>query len=126
MTETPQQYTARMMSNIAGQEPMKVLAATPKKIERLLKSVAPAKLKKRPAPGKWSVAEIVAHLADAEIVLGYRVRTILGAPGTPIQAFDQDKWADAGPYAHPNPRLSLEQLRGPREANPALCTSPTP
>ncbi|SRR5258708_7135132 len=126
MTETPQQYTARMMSNIAGQEPMKVLAATPKKIERLLKSAGPAKLKKRPAPGKWSVAEIVAHLADAEIVLGYRVRTILGAPGTPIQAFDQDMWAEAGRYGQRNPRVSLEQLRALREANIALYKSLTP
>ncbi len=97
MTETPQQYTARIMSNIGAQEPMKVLAATPKKIERLFQDATPAKLKKRPAPGKWSPAEIVAHLADAEIVIGWRVRAILGAPGTPIQAFDQDAWAEAGP-----------------------------
>ena len=126
MTETPQQYTARIMSIMAGQEPMKVLAATPRKIDRLLKSAAPAKLKKSPAPGKWSVAEIVAHLADAEIVLGYRVRAILGAPGTPIQAFDQDKWAEAGHYAQRNPRQSLEQLRALRQANLALYKSLSP
>lgn len=126
MTETPQQYTARIMNNIGGQEPMKVLAATPKKIERMIKGKTPANLKKKPAPGKWSVAEIVAHLADAEIVLGWRVRAILGAPGTPIQAFDQDAWAEAGHYAQRNPRLSLDQLRALREANLALYKSLTP
>ena len=126
MTETPQQYTARIMGNITGQEPMKVLAATPKRIERLVKGTAPAKLKKRPAPGKWSVAEIVAHLADAEIVIGWRVRAILGAPGTPIQAFDQDAWAEAGHYAQRNPRQSLAQLRALREANLALYKSLMP
>lgn len=126
MTETPQQYTARMISNIAGQEPLKVLAATPKKIGRLLQSATPAKLKKRPLPDKWSVAEIVAHLADAEIVIGWRVRSILGAPGTPIQAFDQDAWVAAGHYAQRNPVKSLEQLRALREANLALYKSLTP
>lgn len=126
MTETPQQYTARIMSNLTGEEPLKVLAATPKKIERLLKAATPVKLKKRPAPGKWSAAEIVAHLADAEIVLGWRVRAILGAPGTPIQAFDQDTWAEAGHYAQRNPRQSLDQLRALREANLALYKSLTP
>jgi len=126
MIETPQQYTARIISNLTSQEPMKVFAATPKKIDRLFEGAAPAKLKKRPAPGKWSVAEIVAHLADAEIVIGWRVRAILGSPGIPIQAFDQDSWAEAGHYAQRNPRLSLEQLRTLREANLALYKSLTP
>jgi DinB superfamily len=126
MNETPQQYTARIFSNLAGQEPLKVQAATPRKIERLVKDAAPAKLRKRPAPDKWSVAEIVAHLADVEIVIGWRVRSILGAPGTPIQAFDQDAWVEAGHYAQRSPRQSLAQLRAVREANLALYKSLSP
>ena len=126
MKETPQQYTARMLTNLADQGPLKVQAATPKKIERLLKGASPAKLRKRPAPGKWSVAEILAHLADVEIVVGWRVRSILGAPGTPIQAFDQDTWVESGHYAKRNPRGSLTQLRALREANLALYKSLTP
>ena len=125
MKETPQQYTARMLTNLADQGPLKVQAATPKKIERLLKGASPAKLRKRPAPGKWSVAEILAHLADVEIVVGWRVRSILGAPGTPIQAFDQDTWVESGHYAKRNPRGSLTQLRALREANLALYKSLT-
>lgn len=126
MTETPQQYSARIMSNIGGQEPMKVLAATPNKIGRLFQGATPAKLKKRPAPGKWSPAEIAAHLADAEIVIAWRIRAILGAPGTPIQAYDQDAWVEAGHYARRNPRQSLDQLRAVRQANLALYKSLTP
>lgn len=126
MTETPQQYTARIMSKVNSEEPLKIQAATPRKIERLLKSASVAKLRKRPAPGKWSVAEIVAHLADAEIVVGWRVRSILGAPGTPIQAFDQDAWAAAGHYEQRNPKGSLAQLRATREANLALYKSLSP
>jgi hypothetical protein len=126
MTETPQQYTARMMNNAAGQGPLKVQATTAKKIERLIKGVSTAKLRKKPAPGKWSVGEIVAHLADAEIVIGWRVRSILAAPGTPIQAFDQDAWVVAGHYEQRNPQASLAHLRAAREANLVLYKSLTP
>jgi len=114
------------MSKLTGQEPLKVQAATPKKIERLIKGASAAKLRKRPAPGKWSVGEIVAHLADAEIVISWRMRCILAAPGTPIQAYDQDAWAEAGQYAKRNPHATLTQLRAAREANLALYKSLAP
>jgi hypothetical protein len=126
MAETPQQYTARILSNIADQGPLKVQAATPKKIERLVKGASAAKLRKKPAPDKWSVAEILAHLADVEIVVGWRVRSILGAPGTPIQAFDQDSWVEAGHYSQRNPSATIAQLRAARAANLALYKSLTP
>ena len=84
MNETPQQYTQRVLGYMVGKQPLGVQAATAKKLARLIKGVPTARLRKRPAPGKWSVAEILAHLADAEIVGGFRMRLILGAPGTPI------------------------------------------
>jgi DinB superfamily len=126
MAETPQQYTQRIVGNVGDQEPLKVQAATPKKLERLMDGASTSKLRKRPAPGKWSVAEILAHLADVEIVVGWRVRLILGAPGTPIQAFDQDSWVAALHYDKRNPRESLAQLRALREANLALYKSLSP
>ena len=81
-----------------GQQPLKIQAASAKKLERLLKAVPTAKLRKRPAADKWSIAEILAHLADSEIVTGFRLRQILGTPGAPIPAYDQDAWAKACRY----------------------------
>src|ERR1700730_17592827 len=115
-----------MLGNVEGLDPLKVEAGTVKKLERLIKGVPAAKLRKRPAPGKWSVAEILAHLADSEIVRGWRMRQILGAPGTPIQAFDQDAWAISGHYEKRDARKSLELFRVLREANLALLKSLTP
>jgi NAD(P)-dependent dehydrogenase (short-subunit alcohol dehydrogenase family) len=126
MQETPQQYTQRMLGNVAGQEPLKVQSATPKKLERIMARASTAKLKKRPAPDKWSVAEIVAHLADAEIVIAWRVRSILGAPGTPIQAFDQESWVAAGHYDKRKPGESVAQFCAVRAANLALYKSLSP
>lgn len=126
MNETPQQYSQRIMKMIEGKEPLKIQSATSKKLESLLKGRPASKLRRRPAPNKWSVGEILAHLADTEIVVGWRIRSILGAPGTAIQAFDQDAWAAAGNYAKRDPQKSMEQFRAVRDANLALYKSLTP
>lgn len=126
MKETAQEYIQRIRGKLAGQDPLKVQATTAKKLANFSKGVAPAKLRKRPAPDKWSPAEILAHLADVEIVQGWRMRSILGAPGTPIQAFDQDAWVVAGHYDKRDPRKSLEQFRVLRESNLALLKTLTP
>ncbi len=126
MKETPQQYTQRVLGYVEGKKPLAVQAATANKLARLIKGVPVSRLRKRPAPDKWSVSETLAHLADAEIVGGFRMRLILGAPGTPIAAFDQDRWVSSGHYDKRNPRRSVEQFRTLREANLALLKSLTP
>jgi hypothetical protein len=125
MKETPQEYTKRITGHVVGQEPLKVQAATAKKLERLIKGVPAGKLRKRPAAEKWSVAEIVAHLADTEIAGGWRMRAILGAPGTPVEAFNQDSWVIACHYEKRDLRKALEQFRVVREANLALLKTLT-
>jgi len=126
MNETAQQYIQRITGYVEGTQPLAVQAATAKKLERLIRGVPNARLRKRPAPDKWSVSEIVAHLADTEIVGGFRMRLILGAPGTPVAAFDQDSWVTSGHYEKRDPRKSVEQFRVVREANLALLKSLTP
>jgi hypothetical protein len=123
MQETAQQYTQRILNNTEGKDPLKTQTATAKTLSKLLKGVPAAKLRKRPAPEKWSVGEILAHLADAEIIVAWRLRSILAAPGTPIQAYDQDALAAARNYAKHDPRLSLEVFRGIRDANLHLYKS---
>ena len=126
MQETADQYRQRMFSYLNGADPLKLQAAAPAKLAKLLKTVSPARARKRPAPGTWSVAEIVAHLADTELVGGYRIRAILGAPGSQIIGFDQDNWVTALHYEKRNLRKSFEQYRALREANLALLRTLTP
>jgi hypothetical protein len=126
MQETGQEYKRRIFSYLAENDPLKIQSATPKKLERLVSRAPGSKLRKQPAPGKWSVAEILAHMADTELVFGYRIRTILGAPGTPIQAFDQDKWAQAMSYGKSDPRKSLGRFAAFRKANLDLLKSLSP
>lgn len=126
MQETAQQYKQRILGYLGENDALKIQSATPKKLEKLISRAGPAKLRKQPAPGKWSVSQILAHLADVELVVGYRIRTILGAPGTPIQAFDQDKWAQAMNYTQAEARKSLERFTAFRKANLDLLKSLAP
>ena len=91
MPETIQQYVTRINSYIGSTDPLSVLAATPARLRSLLEDIPDVQLRARPAPDRWSLLEIAAHLSDADLVIGYRVRAILGAPdGIAIQAYDQD------------------------------------
>jgi hypothetical protein len=126
MKETVQEYVQRIQGKIAGQDPLKVQSTTAKKLARLVNGASPAKLRKRPAPEKWSPAEIIAHLADTEIVVSWRIRAILGAPGTSIQAYDQEAWFAAGHYPKRDARKSLDQFCVLRETNLALYKMLTP
>ena len=72
-----------------------ILAATPPAIAALIETIGPAKSTTPPAPGKWSAAEILCHLADCELAFGFRLRQTLAEDNHVMQPFDQDKWATA-------------------------------
>jgi hypothetical protein len=123
MQEKIQDYTQRLLSYGEGKDPLRLQQTAPKKLALLLKGKTGKQLMRRPAPDKWSVAEIVAHLADAELAISWRIRQILSNNAVPIQAYDQNVWAKTFDYAHRDPRQSLASYRALREANVALLKS---
>ena len=123
MSETIDEYKARILRYQAGADPLVLQAKAPDVLAGLVAGLSNEQLDHRPAPGKWSIREIVAHLADDELVGGYRIRLILSAPGTPIQAFDQDVWARTGRYTNTEISGSLELYRTLRLANLKLLQS---
>jgi hypothetical protein len=120
MQETPQQYTQRLLSYADGKDPLRLQQAAPKKLAALIKGKKKEQLSRRPGPGKWSVAEIMAHLADGEIAISWRLRQVLSSSGVSIEGYDQDSWATTFDYARRDPRQSLESFRLLRENNIAL------
>ena len=68
---------------------VEILAATPAVLAGLIEAVGPARGITPPAPGKWSAAEIVSHLADCELVFGFRLRQTAAEDNYVIQPFDQ-------------------------------------
>jgi uncharacterized damage-inducible protein DinB len=114
MPETAQEYIARILSNSEGHDGLKVLGETAGRLRALLDASPEEKWRQRPAPGRWSAGEVLAHLADAELVTAWRVRSILAADGTPLQAFDQDEWARAFKYGEIDPAESLRTFTAAR------------
>lgn len=123
MRETPAEYMKRILKYTRNGDALRIQESTPQKIERAIKGLTRKQMMSHPAPDKWSIGEILAHLAEAELTAGFRLRLILSANGTVIQAFDQDAWAKNSDYAHQDPRQSLEMFRVLREANLRLLKS---
>lgn len=124
MNETFVEYAQRLRGYLGNKDPLESLQETPATLADLVRDASDAALRNRPAPGKWSVGEIIAHLTDSELVSGYRFRSILGAEnGTPIAAYDQNRWAEAGNYRESPVEPTLACFRSLREMNLRLLKS---
>jgi len=84
----------------AGRDPMKLMRGHATRISRAVAGLKSAQLRKRPAPGKWSIQEIIGHLMDTEVVYAYRWDMAFGESGSPIQGYDQEVWIREENYRH--------------------------
>ncbi len=120
MQETTEQYIQRILGYVEGQDAIKVQRATAGKLRKLTHGLTAKQMKWRPEPAKWSIAEIVAHLAYTEIAASWRMRSVIGENGVTTQPFDQDAWASVFQYQKRDVRRSREVFRVLRENNLAL------
>jgi hypothetical protein len=116
LVETPSQYVQRILSNVEGKDPLQVLGATAGRLRAIVRDTPLEALRRRPAPDTWSPVEIIAHLADSEIVASWRMRSILAHDGVPIQPFDQDEWVTNLRYAATDPVESVDLFEAARTA----------
>jgi DinB family protein len=119
-------YKAKILAYQEGADFLALQAAAPEKLAALVGELSAEVLARRPSPDKWSIQELAAHLADDELVGGYRIRMILSSPGTAIQAFDQDVWARTGRYSRTVAQASVQMFRVLRQANLSLLHALTP
>ncbi len=84
----------RYVQALGGLDPIESMHKVPKRLKKLLKDVSEKRLAARPLPGKWSIKEVVAHLADHEIVLGTRFRFVAALDRPPITGYDQDLFVE--------------------------------
>lgn len=125
-TETEEQYLQRLAGYAAGKDPVAMQRAAIGTVERLIANASEGMLRRKPAPHKWCVLEIVAHLAEDELVSSWRYRQMLEHPGVALMGFNQDLWARLGHYASWNAREAFEMFRLLREANLRLLTRLSP
>ena len=96
---------------------MSALVAAPRAIARALGRVPRRRLGRRPAHGEWSAPEVLGHLLDAEVTLGFRIRKLAAEPGAAVVAWDQDRWTDGLRHRRANPRTLVAAYGALRAAN---------
>jgi uncharacterized damage-inducible protein DinB len=115
--ETAEQYKTRFAAYTQGKDPIAMQREAPRTLADLIDGVPETQLHQKPAPGKWSVTEILAHLAEDELSSSWRYRQMLEHNRPQLLGFDQEIWARIGDYASWKPQEALEMFRLLREAN---------
>jgi len=119
-------YVRAILGMLGDRDPLTVLTELVPWIEQRVRGLDDAILRRPEAPGKWSVVEVIQHLADAELVTSYRIRTVLTQDTPPLAGYDQDDWARVLRYREVPLDDALGQLGGLRTANLRLLRSLEP
>ena len=90
------------------------------RLRQAMNGVPDVMVKWRPAPGKWSVHEIVCHAADSEVNAYARLRYLLAEKDPVIVGYDQDEWARAFDYHALPLEPSLTVVEAVRESTATL------
>lgn len=124
--EQAAEYTKAVLGLVGARDAFRVLEHTPHLLEAAVKAFRPAALATPEAPGKWSVQQVLRHLADSEIVWAWRMRLVLAQDRPTLTGYDQDRWAERLGYAEADARQSLEEFSMQRAANLRLLRRASP
>lgn len=110
-------YTRAILDLLGDRDPNQVLRETLTALPRAIEGVSSSRIRQPELPGKWSIAQILQHLADSEVVWAWRMRVILAQDRPPITGYDQDLWAEQLHYEQADPAEAMEQFIALRRAN---------
>ncbi len=98
--DDPRAYVENVLSLVGDRDPLALLADADARLAQTVAGLSEADARRSERDGTWSVLQIARHLADSEIVYGYRLRLIVAADRPAIPGYDQDAWADRLAYHH--------------------------
>jgi uncharacterized damage-inducible protein DinB len=110
-------YTSALLDLLGGKNPVDVLEQTPSALRRAVDGLSERQFSEPEAPGKWSVRQVLGHLADSDLVWGYRVRMVLAHDRPPLTGYDQDLFASRLRYDETDPEQALAQFELVRKGN---------
>jgi hypothetical protein len=110
-------YVRALLEVLGERDPLQVLSELPGWLERRLARVPEPAIRRPEAAGKWSAANVVQHLADSDLVFGFRMRMILTEDRPALQGYDQDRWATVLRYPEVPLPEALAQVGVLRGAN---------
>jgi uncharacterized damage-inducible protein DinB len=105
---------------IGSRDPYPVLKSTAARISELCRDLSGEQMATPPEPGKWSIHEIVAHLADTELMFQVRIRLILFEDSPHLTAYNQDQWVNGWTREQEPFEATLERFRVLRESTVRL------
>ena len=115
--ESAEAYTQRLLDLLADRDPFDVQGELVGWLQDAVDGLDEESLRRREAPGKWSILEVIGHLADTELVYRYRMRMSVAQPGEPIPDYDQDRWAIELRYNDGAVDDALAEIQALRPAN---------
>jgi hypothetical protein len=119
-------YVKAILELLGDRDPLAVLRETPSALEQIVSETADDILARPEAPGKWAMLDVLAHLADSDLVWGWRLRLVLAQDRPPLTGYDQDAWASRLGYADSDPHDSVELFSVLRKSNLRLLATATP
>lgn len=108
------------VAEVPGEDVLAELAAQRDSTAALLATIPEAKAGYRYAEGKWSIKEVIGHVADAERVFSYRALRIARGDTTPLPGFDENAWIPFGEFDRRTMADLAAELRAVRAATLAL------
>src|SRR5437867_9563379 len=124
--EQARAYTAAILDLLGARDPIDVLERTPDALRTAIAGLSNARLSEPESPGKWSMRHVVQHLADSDLVWGYRVRLVLAQERPPLTGYDQDSWSDRLHYDRLPVDEALDRFAVLRRSNLRLLADATP
>ena len=110
-------YVSAVLDLLGDREPMAVLREMPAALARAIQGLSSQQLRQPERQGKWSIGQILQHLADAEVAWAWRMRLILAQDRPPLTGYDQDLWAERLHYDEADPSDAIELFTVLRRAN---------
>ena len=119
-------YVAAILDLLGTRDPIDVLEETPDEVRGAVAGLSDKQLSQPESPGKWSLGHVVQHLADSELVWGYRLRLVLAQERPTLTGYDQDLWSERLHYERAPMDEALDRFAVLRRSNLRLLAEASP
>lgn len=124
--ETSEEYVARLLHALGSRDAFEVLRETADELRRAIQGLSDAQLSAAEGPGLWNIRQVIQHLSDSELVVGFRIRMVLAHDRPVLPGYDQERWAEHLRYERTDVEDALLDFERQRNATLRLLQQTRP